>query len=230
MSKNLKIGVIVADRDEYIPFVNEVSPYNPQKYDYYNREAISFELSGNEIICLNCGIGKVNAATAAAFLADKCDMILNYGLSGGISGVRRGEISLPDKYLEHDFDLTAIGYKPCEKPGQEYIYSADSKLLRLAKELLWGVVGTAVCGDRFVSNEKDREFLQNTFGAVSCDMETAAVASVCSMADIPFMAIRRISDDAGDTAVESYTDMNKNEGETLGQIFLKYLSFVCEQF
>lgn len=227
---NLKIGVIVADVDEYLPLVADVKSYNPQKYDYYNKNAVSFEIQGNEIICVNCGIGKVNAATAAAFLAERCDIILNYGLSGGISRVRRGEISLPDKYLEHDFDLTAIGYKPCEKPNQEYLYSADEKLLKFATELFSGVVGTAVCGDRFVSSERDREFLKETFNAVSCDMETGAIASVCSMAKIPFMSLRRISDDAGDDAVESYNDMNKNEGEDLSKIFLKYLNFVCENY
>lgn len=227
---NLKIGIVVADVDEYLPFVEDVKIYNPKKYDYYGKDAITFNIDDNEIICILCGIGKVNAATAAAFLADRCDIILNYGLSGGISRVRRGEISLPDKYLEHDFDLTVIGYKPCEKPRQEYIYSADQKLLSLAKELFSGVVGTAVCGDRFVSSDKDRRFLKDTFNAVSCDMETGAIASVCHLADIPFMAIRRISDDAGDEAVESYNDMNKNEGETLSQLFIKYLNFVCESF
>ncbi len=227
---NLRIGVIVADIDEYLPFVEDVKEYNPKKYPYFNRDAISFNIKGNEVICINCGIGKVNAATAATFLADKCDIILNYGLSGGISRVRKGEICLPDKYLEHDFDLTGIGYKPCQKPSQEYIYSADEKLLELAKKIFSGVVGTAVCGDRFVCSATDRDFLKNTFGAVSCDMETGAIASVCYMAEIPFMAIRRISDDAGDDAYESYSEMNKNEGETLSQIFLKFLSFVCENY
>lgn len=230
MSKNFKIGIIVADMDEYKPFVKEIEKYAPEKYIYFKNEGVKFNLKDAEIICVHCGIGKVNAAAAAAVLSKECDVILNFGLSGGISRIRKGEISFPDKYLEHDFDLTMIGYKPCEKPGQEYIYSADEKLLRLAKEILSGVEGTAVCGDRFICNEAEREFLKETFSAVSCDMETAAIASVCHFAEIPFIAIRRISDDAGDDAAESYSEMNKNEGETLGQIFLKYLCFVCENY
>ena len=230
MNKDFKIGIIVADIDEYKPFVKEIEKYCPQKYDYFKNEGVKFNLQGTEVICVHCGIGKVNAAAAAAVLSKECDLILNFGLSGGISGVRKGEISFPDKYLEHDFDLTMIGYKPCEKPGQQYIYSADEKLLALAKEILSGVSGTAVCGDRFICNESERAFLKETFNAVSCDMETAAIASVCHFAEIPFIAIRRISDDAGDDAAQSYAEMNKNEGETLGQTFLKYLNFVCENY
>ena len=30
------------------------------------------------------------------------------------------------EFLEHDFDLTGIGYKPCEKPSQKYIYDAET--------------------------------------------------------------------------------------------------------
>ena len=32
---NLKIGIVVADVDEYLPFVEDVKIYNPKKYDYY---------------------------------------------------------------------------------------------------------------------------------------------------------------------------------------------------
>ncbi len=230
MNRNLKIGVIVADIDEYLPFIKEIEKYSPEKYNFFKNEGVKFNINDAEVICVHCGIGKVNAAAAAAVLSDKCDIILNFGLSGGISGARKGDICFPDRYLEHDFNLTMIGYKPCEKPGQEYIYSADKKLLGLAKDILSGISGTAACGDRFICDDSERAFLKENFGAVSCDMETAAIASVCHFAEIPFIAIRRISDDAGNDAAQSYTEMNKNEGETLSRTFLKYLCFVCENY
>ena len=43
---------------------------------------------------------------------------------------------------------------------------------------------------------------------MSCDMETAAIAYVCEYADIPFLAVRRVSDDAGDDAKNAYREMN----------------------
>ena len=128
----MKIGVVVADIDEFLPLKEAVSVYGAQECDYFGRLAVTFEFEGFKVLCVHCGIGKVNAAAATMYLVNSgCKIILNYGLSGGISGVRRGETILPDRFLEHDFDLTTIGYKPCEKPGQKYIYEADSYISHL---------------------------------------------------------------------------------------------------
>ncbi len=226
-----KIGIVVADCDEYKPFKEITTDYSIQDYKYFNRDAFFFEKGSATVVCINCGIGKVNAATAATHLADAgCDFILNFGLSGGISAVKRGEIILPDKFLEHDFDLTGIGYKPCEKPSQKYIYDADKSLMALAENAI-GLTdhGTAVCGDRFVCSAVDRNFLRESFNATSCDMETAAIASVCDMANIPYLSIRRISDDAGDDAYAGYSDMNTGEGQTLAEVFLNVLNTLIDE-
>lgn len=228
--ENKKIGIVVADYDEYAPFLESAKIYNLQKYKYFNRLAVQFDIKDASVVCINCGIGKVNAATAATHLADiGCTYILNFGLSGGISGVHRGEIVLPDKFLEHDFDLTGIGYKPCEKPSQKYIYEANNKLLEKAQLAIGECVhGTAVCGDRFICNKDDSNFLRETFGATTCDMETAAIASVCDMADIPYLSLRRVSDDAGEDAYANYSEMNTGEGQTLSEVFLKVLEAICD--
>ena len=63
---------------------------------------------------------------------------------------------------------------------------------------------------------------------MSCDMETAAIASVCDIADIPFASIRRISDDAGESALDSYRAMNVSEGDTLSSVFMKCLMSVIK--
>ena len=228
---NVKIGIVVADYDEYAPFVAAIDTEIKKDYKYFNRKAISFDIDNVTVICINCGIGKVNAATAATHLADiGCTYVLNYGLSGGISKTRRGAVVLPDKFLEHDFDLTGIGYKPCEKPSQKYIYDADSKLLQIAISAIGECTcGTAVCGDRFICSATDRDFLRDTFGATTCDMETAAIASVCDMAQIPFLSVRRVSDDAGEDAYTNYSQMNTGEGQTLSQIFISVLNALCKE-
>ncbi len=228
--KDFKIGIVVADYDEYAPFAQAVGSA-AKEYKYFNRKAITFDRVNASIICVNCGIGKVNAATAATHLVDTgCTYILNFGLSGGISGVKRGEIVLPDKFLEHDFDLTGIGYKPCEKPSQKYIYDADELLLHKAQAAIGECThGTAVCGDRFICSVSDRDFLRGSFNATTCDMETAAIASVCDMAGVPYLSLRRVSDDAGDDAYANYSDMNTGEGKALSDIFIKVLETLCDE-
>ncbi len=211
-----KIGIVVADGDEFAPLAEKITSGEYKESFFLKRRILEFSPGDNlTVMAILCGIGKVNAAAAATYLVTLgCDAILNYGLSGGINGVRRGEFCLCNKFLEHDFNLTTIGYKPCEKPQQNYIYNSDERIINAVKSLMPNIKeGTAVTGDCFVSNKTLHDFLRDEFGAMSCDMETAAIAYVCEYSGVPFGAVRRISDDAGDTAGDSYREMNTS-GET----------------
>lgn len=218
--EEVKIGIIVADIDEYKPFAEKIEQGEFSEYSFLGRKGHKFLVKGNlknaQVISILCGIGKVNAAAAAMHLVDiGCDYILNYGLSGGVSYIRRGEITAPNKFLEHDFDLSGIGYKLCEKPLQKYIYNADENLIGIAKKVVPQLkLGTAVSGDHFICDNEVRNNLKENFNAMSCDMETAAIAYVCEFSGVPFLALRRISDDAGADATEDYREMNVS-GETL---------------
>ena len=223
---NLKIGIVVADIDEYKPFAEFIEKGEYEKYSILNREGHKFNIKTQngtaEVVSMLCGIGKVNAAAATMHLVDiGCNVILNYGLSGGISGIARGEITAPDKFLEHDFDLSGIGYALCEKPLQQYIYNADENLLKIAQKIISDLKsGTAVSGDHFICDQITRDSLKDNFDAMSCDMETAAIAYVCSFSNIPFLALRRVSDDAGDNATESYREMNSQDDTLLSDYLI----------
>ena len=221
----LKIGIVVADSDEYKPLLNFIEKTNYEEYSFLGRMAHKFKIGNAQVVSILCGIGKVNATAAAMHLVDiGCNIILNFGLSGGISGVFKGDVCLCDKFLEHDFELTGIGYKPCEKPSQRYVYNADVLLIEKFKQIFSNVkVGTAVTGDRFICNEKDREYFKNEFSAMSRDMETAAIAYVCDFANIPFLALRRISDDAGADAVDSYREMNTAAEAVLSDYIIDFI-------
>lgn len=218
--KEIKIGIIVADIDEYKPFAATIEKGEFNEYSFLGRMGHQFIIESEKIkanvISILCGIGKVNATAAAMHFVDiGCDYILNYGLSGGISKIHRGEISAPNKFLEHDFDLSGIGYKLCEKPLQKYIYNANEDLIEVAKRVVPNLkIGTAVSGDHFICDNLVRDSLKANFDAMSCDMETAAIAYVCEFSNTPFLALRRISDDAGSDATEDYREMNET-GETL---------------
>ena len=91
-----------------------------------------------KVILSKSGVGKVNAATTTQFIIDKYKpkYIINIGLAGGLSPeLKAGDMVLAEKLVQHDFDLTALGYKLCEKPWQNYVYSADKTLTSKLKEL-----------------------------------------------------------------------------------------------
>ena len=71
---------------------------------------------------------------------------------------------------------------------------------------------------------QQRDKLKSEFGAIACDMESAAAAYVCHITDTPFAAVRRISDDAGEEATESYRSMNELAESCLLDIVLKGIS------
>lgn len=230
MSMYKKIGIIIADNDEYAPFLKDIEKYSPVSTPLLGKNGHTYTVGDLSVCALNCGIGKANAAAgAAALIMSGCEAILNFGLSGGISGVRRGETVLSSAFFEHDFDLTGLGYAPCQKPGQDAVIKADETLCAIFKQVLPEIkTGTLATGDRFVSNAALRDCLRDNFGAIACDMETAAVADICRSAGIPFAALRKISDDAGESAAESYRDMNTYGNISLSTATLQVIDKIKE--
>lgn len=202
-----KIGIIVADDGEFYPLIEKIK--DSKNIGFFGRDCHEFYVGEICVYAIHCGIGKVNSAAAAMYLYSiGCEALLSYGYSGGISGVKKGDVVICDSFLEHDFDLMCLGYKACEKPGQEYIYNADKRLVDMFKAIYpEAKIGMAVSGDCFVNSDVLREKLKNEFGAMSCDMETAAIASVCHQTGLAFAAVRQISDDAGDDADSSYSSV-----------------------
>ncbi len=229
-----KIGIIIADDMEYAPFIPIAEKYGAESDTLLGRQCHRFSLINGDnildVMTVHCGIGKVNAAAATAFaIKDGCDYIVNTGLSGGINHIGKDMITLPDRLLEYDFDLTVLGYGFAEKPQQDYIYEADGRLNDIFREVCPNAqIGTMVTGDKFVSDSRLKSELIERFNAVSCDMESAAVASVCHAAGVPFTAVRRISDDAGEDAGESYRGMNNRAEATLAEIVMDGLNvLIC---
>lgn len=219
------IGLVFADGMEYSPFEKFAVGKGGVKSIRFGNESVEFKLEKNDreirVIGVKCGIGKVNAAAATALLIcdDKADYIMNAGLSGAVSGCKREDMVLGTSYVECDYDLTAIGYGLGEKPdGQRYIYSADETLLKLgemSKGLKKGKLGT---GDIFLTDSVKKNLYKETFGINAFDMETAAIASVCDKCGVPFMSVRKISDDADDGAGESYREMNERQEACLTEV------------
>lgn len=226
MKRELKIGLVVADDMEYAAYEDLILS-NAKENNFFNRKGHRFEIEVcNKKIVIDsvlCGIGTVNAAAATMHLIDNgADIILNYGLSGGISGVARGEDIVGTSFLEYDFDLTCCGYKKCEKPAQEYIYFANELICDIISNQGGGLKKCNLAsGDKFVSDPVLKNVLKKEFSINACDMETAAIAYVANLTDTHFASLRRVSDDAGEDATEDYHEMNNKPMSDLPELLLK---------
>ena len=109
MEKTLKIGIVIADIEEYLPFEPYAKRGEWRDGGFFGREGIIFGLEGEkrraEVHCVVCKIGKVNAAAAATHLIDMgADIILNFGLSGGVSRVNRGDLVIAEVKIDENGD------------------------------------------------------------------------------------------------------------------------------
>lgn len=211
-----KIGVIIADEYEFEPFITLCKKRSGILGEVRGKRTAEFKIGDNAVTGIECGIGKVNAACETAFFISegKADIIMNIGLSGAISGLKRDDFIAGESFVECDFDLTPIGYKYGEKPQKTYIYEADRELLGLAKECGAEKSGKFGCGDIFLADKEKKQFFKETFGICEFDMETGAIASVCHECGVPLLSIRKISDTADDMSGGDYKEMNdKAEGD-----------------
>ena len=148
------------------------------------------------------GIGKVNAAAATQkAICEGADEIWNVGLCGGFGeGIEVGDIYGVESATEYDFDLAKInGVSIGVLDGFDtpYLHCFKPAVLREDPPEWfkgWKILAT---GDRFNDSEADHELITKTLCASLRDMEGAAVAHVCKMADVKCVSLKCVSDVAG---------------------------------
>ncbi len=223
MKKN--IGIIFADDMEYKPFCEYASENGGVESKLCGCNKITMDIGEHKVYAIECGIGKVNAAMATCFLKEECnaEIILNAGLSGAVSGLLREDIVAGESYVECDFDLRAFGYEVGHKPSGDYLYIADEILLNAAVSIDGVKKAKLGTGDFFLSDKDKKEEYKNTFKINAFDMETAAIAAVCKKYQIPFLSVRKISDDAEDESVTAYREMNQKCEDSLTEVLIKII-------
>ena len=111
--------------------------------------------------------------------------------------VTHGRLDEVDAYeskfwFNADAELLAVAN---EISGVSLLAKTDDAALSHAPKLVVG--GSGVTGMTFVDNAEYREWAFENFQADCLDMESAAVAHVAYVADVPFIAFRSLSDLAG---------------------------------
>ena len=152
----------------------------------------------SNIIIRQCGMGKVNAAVGCTEMIRSYhpDVVISMGCAGGNGeGIRIGDVIASKEIAYHDVycgDKLTYG----QMHGMPSRFVADSALLKRALQLDAKVVpGLIVTGDWFVdTKEKMRGIVSHFPDTKAVDMESAAIAHVCYLYDIPFISFRIVSD------------------------------------
>ena len=160
-------------------------------------------LWGERVCLARCGMGKVHAALCAQsmIMGFGVSAVLNIGVAGALrSSLDIGDIVVADSAVQHDVDATPIGALPGMIDGINLVHfpcdPALSSLLKQAAEeaglrLESGAIAT---GDQFIVGTEKKNFLADAFNAAACDMEGGAIAQCCYEMNVPYAAVRAISD------------------------------------
>ncbi len=171
-------------------------------------------LEGLDVVIVQCGVGKVNAALCAQILctAYGVTQIVNTGIAGSLSAqLDIGDLVVSRDAMYHDFDCVHFGYEMGKVPGMDTVaFPADETLAALAfaaaEEVNPGhtAVGRIASGDLFVAEKAAKERIISVTGAVCTEMEGAAIAHTAYRNQVPFVILRAISDKADDSAEMDY--------------------------
>ncbi|HUX39269.1 MAG TPA: hypothetical protein VMV44_15320 [Rectinemataceae bacterium] len=172
------------------------------------------------------GIGKVLASWCFARYAADAGRVLSIGTSGGLGGEEVGSLWIVDEFVEHDLDLSGLGFEsgitPWESMEGPVIHGASREFVEVARRACAAArIEADTCrsasGDSFIADSRAARALAARTGARLVDMESAAIAKLAHLrACIPigreqkscpeFLGFRYVSDNADHAAEDSWKE------------------------
>lgn len=193
------------------------------------------QLEGANVFVAECGIGKVNAGALTQHLIGLgARSVVFTGVAGAVDpALRVGDVVIGTDTVQHDVDVTGLGYQPGEIPGSGTVFGCDPRLVEIASAAaaevddVNHVRGRVASGDVFVADHERAGRIRDAFGAACAEMEGAASAQVCAAWGVPFVVIRSISDTADQAAevdFRSFTKLAARRAEELVRGMLRRLA------
>lgn len=183
------------------------------------------------------GYGKVNTARAIQYVDTKycIDKLIVTGNAGSLDATTAplGTVGIATNAFQYDVDFTALGVDQYEFPNQTvYQYAANQDLITKAQTAALVAAETATTGiyataDGFLADDTEATALRTDTNALFVDSNTADAGQVAYFNEIPYVAIKGISNYGGATAVTEYNanvnEANANANEVVYQLLIAML-------
>jgi len=214
----VKTGIIGAMDEEVDALKQEVK--NARITNIAGMEFCEGTLDGAEVVVVKCGIGKVNAGACAQLLINEfgADRVINTGVAGSLdASIDIGDFVVSTDAVQHDFDLTPIGYAKGELdglgsasiPADDAMRQSAVDAIKQSAPEVHAFEGRVCSGDQFISSDEQKSRIVSEFGGLCCEMEGGAIAQICYQNGVPFVIIRAISDKADGSAHMDYPEFEK---------------------
>ncbi len=161
--------------------------------------------AGQPLLLLQTGMGRDAAERAIRLILDRYALaaMVSFGFAGGLS----------NRIQAGDLVLCRELYLPGDIEGQATLCS-DAGLLALAQKQRIGGKAPSIAGcltvDRVVSQPQEKMALGKAYPVEILEMESYWIGQACAQRSIPFLAVRAVSDSAGQNipAIERLTSPN----------------------
>lgn len=214
----MKIGIIGAMAEEVSEL--KASLQDAKVTKIARMEFCEGSFGNTDVVVVQSGIGKVNAAACAQILINHFGVthVMNTGVAGSLNAkIDIGDIVVSTDAMYHDVDATIFGYAKGEVPqvgtasfvADEMLRKAAVEAVKEAAPDIHVFEGRVVSGDQFISSREVKNHIRDTFQGDCTEMEGAAIAQVAYINDVPFVIIRAISDKADDSGQEAYDVFEK---------------------
>lgn len=191
----MKIGIIVAMGKELSLLEPLIEGKTTENYNH-NTFLIG-RIGPHQVIAIQCGIGKVNAAITTEIMISRYQpqLVINTGVAGAAD---KG-LSILDVVVGSDIAYHDVWCGPENPVGSVqglplFYHSEEHYALQL--QGMEGVnLGLICSGDQFIDSAEQLDKIRSNFPQVlAVDMESAAIAQVCYLHKQPYLCIRVISD------------------------------------
>lgn len=214
----MKIGIIGAMAEEVSEL--KASLQDAKETKIARMEFCEGSFGNTDVVVVQSGIGKVNAAACAQILINHFGVthVMNTGVAGSLNAkIDIGDIVVSTDAMYHDVDATIFGYAKGEVPqvgtasfvADEMLRKAAVEAVKEAAPDIHVFEGRVVSGDQFISSREVKNHIRDTFQGDCTEMEGAAIAQVAYINEVPFVIIRAISDKADDSGQEAYDVFEK---------------------
>ncbi len=179
---------------------------NEQEKQIGNSKFTLGNIGHHQVVLMQCGIGKVNAALGATLLINHyCpDCVISTGVAGGIDTcLDVMDVVVSKELVYHDVDCgVGLGCQKGQIQGLPPRFLGDSRLVEAALGLQEDSTriheGLICTGDQFITSKEELRGIKSSFPeALAVDMESCAIAQVCHLLQVPFVSFRIISDTPG---------------------------------
>lgn len=186
-------------------------------------------ISGQNVVLVRSGIGKVEAGLTTALLITQfdVDVVINSGSAGALApDLNIGDVVISTETAYQDADARAFGYVYGQLPQQPARFEASKKwgaeLAAAAKQTgLTTKQGLIVSGDQFLNGPAaTNPILAHFPEALSGEMEGAAVGQVAHQFDVPYVVVRAMSDTADNNSGVDFDDFIIDAGRQSAQMLL----------